>query len=674
MDSQGRLRNLDRLRHVPVFALRLMLANALGADASLTGKTGEELIALADESPEVSAQDVDELFEDYRYGARPSFFLHLLNGSAHTEDAKSVQAWNTAIQDYEEKNESPLRLRVCDIDPIDLTTMELRFRYQIPHEYIDPADESPARVEELLYGFLWVDVDHGYMVLMSKHEHVNEEIRYALASVMGCSALPVRLNKKIINGHFEISDMTRASYRDGQKGISRSIAGEDLYQIAGEEVDEQERSADRMASLYNERVRFGLNSKAGIHLKKGKIYLTRTIRATDLRQWLRDRIRPLVDSIRTSSASVRAVSLSAPVPALGLSQAAQSKFQELIGCILSAREDTSVQPVWDVTYWQMTRRMQGLFVDPSPLVFCPECEEVGVALCGQCGGYLEMTKSGFSCADCAPVSGETAQRVQCANGHQIQPGQQPLHVELRPRIAMQKAVASYIQDNNLGTYNTLEEFFWIDGQDVHYRRNSRQSVYLADDIAEYSDLPVRDQVPEVLWAQAEGLLSSMKEKCAIDLLDGTRQPGTQDCEICCTENTPRWCIPKLFRALDPHYVVVPHTGSEFGDVGLSLKVGGVQRTFVGLAKRSDVKKPGPIASPIRLKHGTANDIERQIIRQVMRDPRVQSFGIIVPRPLEEGLRAEINMLAGMCGKPVVYFGWDELVRMTAALLVAEGQD
>ena len=71
-----RLHNLEKLYHVPVFALRKLLeSRTLGQKLGYLRQ--DELVSEADRNPSITAADVEQVYESYRYGQKLSFYLYL---------------------------------------------------------------------------------------------------------------------------------------------------------------------------------------------------------------------------------------------------------------------------------------------------------------------------------------------------------------------------------------------------------------------------------------------------------------------------------------------------------------------------------------------------------------------------------------------------------------------
>ena len=663
--------NLDKLRHVPVFAVRELLKTVLGEAVPISGRTGEELIELAAETPKITERVIDELFEEFRYGGRASFYIYLFFGEPEIDNVPNVLLWNATLADIQadDDKEGDLTVEVCDTETLEQGIVEVRYKYQTVHEYIEPENELPASVSELNFGFLWLNLDNRYIVIMSKYDKVNSIIVDAVHSLIGCQPSPVRLPRRFVNTHFQLEDIRRGSWYDGRTRIRRSIAGDALLDMARNEVLERDQESERTAALYNERVRDDLESKLGIHLKKGKIYLTRTIRASDLRQWMYSRLHPLILHLQGLSPAQAVRVSSAPLPQLGLSGRGEGFFREIVGGILMKQQDRDDPVRLGAGDNEVFASMRRYFLDPEPSFFCAVCEEISPICCPKCGGdNVSSYSRHLKCRDCGEkLSGPRAE-VQCLRGHPSEVDRPETQLVLRPNYNLQQEVARFINSETEANFNPDEEFFWVDSTEMQYTRNAVQTVFLPNELEEFAALPAHNEIPDALWEKALDLVHKMKEKCKIDLPEHRGQPRRVDCEQCYEQNLNRLCIPKLFRALDSDFMPLPHGGMEFGDAGLSITIGGTSKMFIGIAKSAYPRKP---LAEQQITHSDqmANEILQQTVRQALKDQRVEVFGIVTPRPLHPEFQGSIRMLSKMGQKPVVFFGHEDLTRMCCALLM-----
>lgn len=659
--------NVEKLYHIPVFAVRALLSQLIVEPVGLQNKTGDELVELAAQTPQVTQAAIDDLYEEYRYGGRASFFLYLLDSTHEREQMPSVEEWNTALDNLfsDDDTGAPLGVEISDIESLELGLTEIRFTYEKQHEFIDPISEDYSSISELHFGFAWLNLRFGYLVLMSKFEDVNVVIEHLVARVIGTPPMPIRLTNHFINIHFAVEHIRSAGWFEPSTGVRRRVSGEEMYDVAGEEVNRNDHRSERTTSLYDEPVSDEIRSRLGISLRKGKLYLTKTIRASELREWMYNRLHVVLLALRDLNAEEYVTAVAAPIPPhYGLrTQRAQDHFRYIVSAILGKQRDHTFIAWLPFGDFDLYSSLREFFVEPEAYFECEECGEASVICCPNCDSdQLRVSRSTLKCRNCeTEISGRTVE-VRCLRGHSIAYPYSEVKLLLRPNSRLQQIVSNYADITGLGAYNPDEEFFTIEGSELSYVRNDVQAVYLPDDLAEFAGLHGREALSPDLWIMAGQLVQTLKEKCAILEAGNARQPRRLDCEECFQQNLARLCIPKLFRAMRADFMPLPHGGYEFGDVGLRVTISGEPYVFIGIAK----SKRGHLPIASNTTHG--KEIVNQVLSQVLRDQRVQAFGIIAHAPLAEELRSTVVLLARMAGKKVVFWGEDELIRLCANLL------
>jgi hypothetical protein len=309
-DGAGyRLANLDKLYHVPVFALRELLREHVPGKP-LGELRQAELVAEADKVATIREADVDELYENYRYGRRLSFYLYLLPSSLDDPDLDELQRILDEIaatdrpgvddevaasEDYE-SDTSPNQVILLDSEQID-GIQEIRYRYYTVHRFLN-AEERPDQVLQTRYGFLWLDLSVGYLTILSRDEKINNLLTRALSSCLQAIPLPVRLPKELVDKHFSIEKARRLSHYDPGTGVRQSLSGRGLWQAFDEEIRARERRFARPSSFYEEEVADGIISGLGVTASKGKIYLTKTLPTSIVREWAIQRLPDLVGDVK----------------------------------------------------------------------------------------------------------------------------------------------------------------------------------------------------------------------------------------------------------------------------------------------------------------------------------------------------------------------------------------
>jgi hypothetical protein len=433
-DSDGtghRLANLEKLYHVPVFALRELLQNK--APGRALGELRQAaLVAEADRLPEIEEADIDALYENYRYGRQLAFYLYLLpNGLSQPErdalqpildelagsDQPRVDDEVAASEDYE-SDSSPNQVVLLDEENVD-GIREIRYRYYTLHRFLN-AEEQPDEVLQTRYGFLWLDLDVGYVTILSRDERLNRLLIRALSTCLQTIPLPVRLPKELVDKHFSIENVRRLSHYDPGTGVRQSLSGRGLWKDFNKEILARERHFARPSSFYEEEVAEGVLSGLGVTASKGKIYLTKTLPTSVVRDWAIQRLPDLVrdvknlrdDSPEDFSRSMEIINRMR-LPATG-----KAVIIEIAEALLQTEREELTSVQLSQTALELYDALAGKYFNPYLRVQCDHCEETA-ELCPHCESQaLDLKGQRVICKECGSlISDEDSVTLKCMNGH-----------------------------------------------------------------------------------------------------------------------------------------------------------------------------------------------------------------------------------------------------------------
>ncbi len=479
---EHRLPNLVKLYHVPVFALRELIE-----DRSSGGKYGHlrqaELIRKVDEMPGITEADIQNLYENYRYGRRLSFYLYLLPDGLTQPALPELQAvldelatlslpdlldQITAGKDYELET-SPNQVILLDEEELD-GYREIRFRYYITHRFLN-SEEEPDHVLQSRYGFLWLDLNLGYLAILSRDERVNRLLTRALSHSLQAIPLPVRFPKELLDKHFSIEKAKRLSYYDPGSGVRRSISGQGLWRKFASEIMAREQQYARPSSLYDEIIAEGVISGVGVTASKGKIYLTKTLPTSVVRDWARRRLPDLMrdlkalrqDQPETFDRSTDAMNR------MRLPSPGKAALVAIVEALLQTERDQVTSVDLSMTAFEMYNALAGKYFDPYLRAQCLACDE-SAELCPYCENrYLEFEKKDVRCKNCGQtVSNKESVALRCMNGH-ITTVPRSEAWNMAPNHWLQKRMARIFSEVGQ-SWDEKQDYFHIEGSTLHRLR------------------------------------------------------------------------------------------------------------------------------------------------------------------------------------------------------------
>ncbi len=495
--TPSRLSNLTKLYSVPAFALRELLEKR-GAGVKFNGLRQAELVKRAQEVPGITESDVELLCENYRYGQQLAFHLYLLPDSLVEPEIGEIQA---ALDDVRLQKKSETLTTVVGCGDYETETipnhftllddqkqggvLEARFRYHITHRFLN-VDEEPDEVLQSRYGFLWLDVNVGYMAILSRDEQVRKPLTRAIGQVLRVTPQPVHFPKELLDKHFSIERAKRLSYYDPGTGVRRSISGYGLWQRFAHEIRTREQQYVRPSSLYDEEVVEGVTSGLAVTASKGKLYLTRTLPTSVIRSWARRRLPDLIRDVKELQA--KPSELDRPVEALKrmrLPSAGKEAISKIIQALLQTeREDLSSVSL-PQTALEIYEALDGRYFNPYLRTQCNQCEETA-EICPYCESHsLEFEAQRVACEDCgATISDEGSVILRCMNGHITEV---PLADawSIAPNHWLQKRVARAFAEMGLN-WDDKNDYFHIEGTTLYrLRRADVESRHLPPVVQTY---------------------------------------------------------------------------------------------------------------------------------------------------------------------------------------------
>jgi len=492
-----RLANLIKLYHVPVFALRELLERH--ADGASFGNLRQaKLVQKADEMESIGESEIDELHENYRYGRRLSFYLYLLPSGLKPPSLRQLQTvldeqavlerrdLLDEIEASEDLEEAlPRQVRLLDEEQLE-SFREIRFRYLVAHRFLN-ADEQPDEVLQSRYGFLWLDLTLGYLAILSRDERVNNLLTLALSRCLQAVPQPVRFPKELLDKHFSIERAKRLSYYDPSTGVRRSISGQSLWMRFEQEIMTREQQSARPSSLYDEQVADGLVSGLGVTASKGKIYLTRTLPTSVVREWARQRLPELVrdvkdlregqlDSVKQTLEAISRARLPSP---------GKTAILAIVEALLQTEREGLSSTSLGLTALDIYQALEGKYFAPYFRTQCSRCDETA-ELCPYCESRdVTLESQRVTCGDCgATLSDGQSLALRCMNGH-VTRVQQSDAWNIAPNHWLQKRMARIFSE--LGqSWDEQADYFYIEGNTLYrLRRGEVETSCLHPVIKQY---------------------------------------------------------------------------------------------------------------------------------------------------------------------------------------------
>jgi|GEM_PF-1595282 len=487
--ERPRLPNLERLQHIPAFALRELLESRQ-PELTLGHLSQAELVAEADRLPAITVADVETLYENHRYGRQFSFYLYLLPDGLASPAMEQIQGALDGLgtsnhpelaeraiagEDYEAEA-PPGQIVLLDEERFN-GIREVRLRYYVAHRFLN-ADEEPDQVFQSRYGFLWLDLDSGYLVILSRDERVNDLLTQALGTCLRAFPLRVSFPKELVDKHFSIEKVKRVSHYDPGSGVRQSISGRSLWQSHEQELLNREQIYARPSSLYEEEFANGMTSGLGVVSSKGKIYFTKKLPTSVVRAWGTQRLPDLVRDVkelRVSQPGSFYRSIDA-IQRMRMRAAGKGAIMGIVEALLQTEREELTSVMVSQSALAIYEALAGKYFSPYLRVQCGQCEETA-DLCPECESEkLDLKGLRVRCKECgASISDGDSVVLRCLNGHVTTVPRDEVW-SIAPNHWFQKRMASIFAEVGR-PWSEKDDYFYIEGSTLYRLRRNR--VYRA---------------------------------------------------------------------------------------------------------------------------------------------------------------------------------------------------
>lgn len=629
-----------------------------------------KLIEIINKSPEITEEHIELCFEENRYSNRPNFRLfHLQSLDPQTTSAsfiqihriedKGIKKINQLLKDVPYSNDNVTSLIAVDQTLIDPQTLEIAFKYNEKYNFIDPETEQNEFIYELKYGFMWINFDQRYVNINLPNDQLVGTLSSVAQEAFTCLLIPVNITKSIVERVFPKDSMKRTTLSTSSSGKIEKITLADKE--LGNKVSQnpEYEGYDSPSSVYQEAINEDgeLYSTLGVNSEKGKIYLTRQLKASDMRRWGLWRIGQIMNhmnSIHTNG------DVDEKFDAFGIVEDNEVKTfaygQDEKKAIIESMKAIVICKKQGIDSYRLLnekpeRLVAGLkkHMNLRFRPYCDSCQEHADLVCPSCGkfeimvlsrrGQVTTVKCGF-CSESLELD-----QLTCLMNHKVRVNSWYDGVLMYPNTAltslMQRLIKKYFPEVD---FMADEEQFHLSNNVVHYSANkSSRVMYRVEDIPEFEKVWGR-KISKQRRGELQEVMELLKEKCS--------KQSSDACKACQKEHSVR-CVMKPFVTFTNHQLH-PHHGQEFGDISFNMKMLNMDdAVFVGIAKSYEKKE---ITS--------ASDKGREMLEQFhgkCTDTMTHVIGIVVAGKLEQGFTAKLQDLARRYNKKVVMWTYNELL-------------
>lgn len=581
-----------------------------------------QLIKIIDKSNTISSNDIDETYEQYRYGLKPGFtiftFLNCeLSEINSNEITKKIENKLVNLHYFEDSKFKSLILK--NIMKIRDNTFEFSFTYLSKYTYINDSDE-PDYIYELKDCFVWINLKNNFLAIKNCPNDIQNKLLNLLSNILNVSLYNIKITKKLINEVFN-GKIKKGTF------IKPDATDEEVAKIiiADEELTKKRIYQDSVSSydmsntFLDEQLDDSTKSTLGINCKSGKIYLTKNVNATQFRNWSINNINKIINYLNDiNNCKEKDIFQSRNILSnTNYSSDEKNIIENICYNIFMYINSGETSFLMQKDVMVIKNKLRSKFYT-TLFGFCDVCKEETQLFCPKCNrSNLKLIKNGIYCMECD----ENILTFLCDEGHNIYGNNLVDIIRLIPHREFIDEINGYLL-TNFGV--RLEGSFVLEKNHLSIHK------YSSGEILDYTKIEEFKKIHEINSINIKDQLdkyNKIKEKC--------KKCSNDECSICI--NNTNLCIMKLFIGFG-NYRPSPHQGQEFGDVNFKITYEGKEYNFVGIAKSK------PKSGILNLSDQASREMIQQIL-MMSRDKRVDVIGAICPAKFHDQLIQELYYLA-----------------------------
>lgn len=473
-DRKLEQRARDVIGFIPINALQDAVAATGKAPVGLATMGGAQLRKHVLTHRTLSAAEIVELWEQWRYGSRVALTLAIFEerpkkpGVGFQSDV--AQALAEALDEREAgAAERELAIALIGDDRFDDDhIIELSFRYGSHHEYLD-LEERQQSVIESRFGFAWVSARDQF-IAVSGEERVVAEMIGAVTAVLGKRAVRVAFDKATLDAHFKIETISSILHLDLFTGTRRRVSRESLKgdPAAYDEVVARDVDNQRLGALYGEDIAGVGNVNVSVNTERSRVNTTRPVPASGLRDWASEKL----TKIARSQLALRDEDPIAFFKSIhkqtvdGVPRAHHEVVADLAVAIATCRKKGHERLALKRDAFTLAAKLPAKSGVLSARPECTKCGEMVLAKCEHCRSHaVRFDRDERVC--CKQCGGGT---FSCFRGHQLQAATLASALTFEPAEALLEWISLMLVEMRLDVFERTGEQFWVRDTELLYQQ------------------------------------------------------------------------------------------------------------------------------------------------------------------------------------------------------------
>ncbi len=591
-------------------------------DSKAIYKLSRAQLTIIIESSNITKEEIDTCYEEYRYGLKPGFSIFSFKSSkklSTNQVCTKIQEKLKEITNNEDDQPAIKDIIYNNSEYLKEENLtEYSFYYLKKYSYINEKEE-PTYIYELKETFVWISIEDNFVAIKNCDERVIKKLSLAISQIYEAELYPIVLTKELVKKVF-------GDRRKKVSGINLNANEKEAEKImiSDSKLDEKEELKKQLEPYTTTSETLEINvedviNTLGINNSKGKIHLTKNMAATSFRKWSITTIREIIKYIashETEFEIFKSKNIMSNEKWTNYTTEQKKIIEEIIFKIICFSKDKNYNSIIQtkLDYSKLSKYfMNKIFIN------CNECNDSYCVPKCNCGSYdIKMTANKtIICSNC----GSTLNYLECEEGHKINVSNiENINIYLIPNSKLYTDIIDFLYENLKIQFDGCIS---IINNNLQILEKSNGCLLKLSEIKEFEAIlstEIDTHEKEIL----DSNLKKIKEKCTY--------PTKEKCINCDDKNM---CILKLFTTYEG-YRPGPHHGHEFGDINFKVTYKNKQFEFVGIAKSS---------CNLTRSSKEAREMIQQMLVASQDRQRIGIIGAICPIKFDEQLEKDIEYLA-----------------------------
>ncbi len=625
----------------------------------LNSQNRATLLALIEQSPEITPQIIDDAYERYRYGLKPGFTLFWAKNSQKKNIDKN--AIETAVKTFLDRRKYDDEAKYKNLEFVAITefggTYEISFSYLQKFNYINEAGEF-TYVYMMKECFAWVGIEKSFIAINNMPELLMNILKQFFSELYGADITNIKITKDLINKVFPTDKtrrITRHSTNPPENQLEKVTFADQNLSEKMDYIPAGYEDYDITNSQYIETIDENTTGTLGVNCNKGKMYLSKSLTASQFRAWSIRRIDNIISFYQNvTDVTLETISgynmFSSSVWG-SVSKKAIPYLNEIAYALINCKKSNLESYPISFDIYKAYLELSNFFVDKVRLS-CDNCEDESIPSCSICGcTHFNITKrlpAKIMCENCGNSQTDSFS-FDCENGHTNTINNINEVIELIVKDDFFDRLTATIRLYCTDIFFEKGEFFSLSGGVLSMHRSPDYEKLKPSEIDEFAPIVNREltHTTDVL----NNRLKTLKEKCAKTSNDKCANCKYQEVN----SSDEIGCMLKLFETFE-EYTPQPHQGHEFGDVSMLVGLHGRNVTFLGAAKA--------MANPSKVTK--SSPIGRELIQQIIdafNDSRAEVIGVIYPGMIADQLKYLLFNQAKLQNKKLVILDQEFMLKL-----------